>query len=118
MKGHRIHLAILAITLAGLLISPGMALVLDGGYGMSSPSKTAVISDYTSLKTIKQNAMSGYTLSWKPDISVFTRDTTIHTDPALIASWQTSARSVSSGQMASYGMFTKRPAPSCGCGGC
>lgn len=118
MKGYRISLAIMIVVLAGLLISPCMGDMQVVAAGPSGSSKTALISDYASMKTIKQDALSGYTLAWKPDISAYSRDTTIYTDPALIASWTNSAKSVSSGSMSSYGMFVKKISVPCGCGGC
>lgn len=120
-----IILLFITLVMAGLVISPCLAVpagmsVMGSGAGGVSQSRTALISDYSKLTSIaKQPAISGYGLALKPDITVFTRDTTIYTDPALLASWQQAAGSVTPSRFAgAYGVFSPKRSSSCGCSGC
>jgi hypothetical protein len=112
----------IALVMAGLVISPCLAApagsVMGGGAGGVSQSRTALIADYSKLTGItKQPAISGYSLVLKPDITAFTRDTTIYTDPALLASWQQSASTVTPSRFGgAYGVFSPKRSLSCGCG--
>jgi hypothetical protein len=118
-----ITLLLIALVMAGLVISPCLAApagmsVMGAGAGGVSQSRSALISDYSKLSSIaKQPAISGYGLALKPDITAFTRDTTIYTDPALLASWQQSAGTVTPSRFAgAYGVFSPKFRSSCGCG--
>jgi hypothetical protein len=120
---RRIILVFLAIVLATLVTCPCLAApasmsVPGAGAGGVSAAKTALISDYAKSATIaKQPAISGYGLPMKPDISLFTHDTTISTDPALILSWQQANSVVTPGKFSgTYGVFSPKRIPSCGCG--
>ncbi|NTV00874.1 MAG: hypothetical protein HGA55_07125 [Methanoregulaceae archaeon] len=114
---------LIAMMTAGLAISPCLAApagmsVMGAGAGGVSQGRTALISDYSKLTSIsKQPAIAGYGPALKPDITVFTRDTTIYADPALLASWQQSEGTVTPSRFAgSYGVFAPRRSSSCGCG--
>ena len=120
---RKMTLLLLGIVMAGLVISPCLAApagmtVLGSGAGGISQTRTALISDYAKITSIaKQQVISGYGLPNKPDISAFARDTTIYSDPALLASWQQSASVVTPGRFGgAYGVFSPRRSPSCGCG--
>ncbi len=116
-------LLFIALVMGGLVISPCLAApagmnVMGAGAGGISQGRTALISDYSKLTSIaKQPAISGYSLVLKPDITAFTRDTTIYTDPALLASWQQSASTVMPSRFGgAYGVFSPKRSLSCGCG--
>ena len=68
--------------------------------------KFAALAEAKSLSSnTKLPVISSYSVALKPDLSVYTQDTTIYSDPVQLITWQQAAMTPSKSMSASLGLF-------------